>query len=192
MPLKRAGNLGLMVYQFPPWFDYREANMDYVLFCKRLAAGLPLAVEFRHGSWLTPKRAPSLFDPSKRTASPISRPTSRSRARSLRALHPRGHHRLRLFQVPRQELRELAEKKHGDFPEVCVLLFRRRIEIIHAGHKRGRRASEADLRHVQQLPPGKRHLERQAPHGIAQDGGRGRPGPRAVKSAVRPGIKEAV
>jgi uncharacterized protein YecE (DUF72 family) len=39
LPLKRSGKLGLMVYQFPPWFDYRETNLDYVLFCKQLAAG---------------------------------------------------------------------------------------------------------------------------------------------------------
>ena len=61
-PLIRAGKLGLMVYQFPPWFDYKEANLDYVLFCKELAKGVPLAVEFRHGSWLTPKRSASVFD----------------------------------------------------------------------------------------------------------------------------------
>jgi len=62
MPLRRAGKLGLMVYQFPPWFDYRQANLDYILFCRDLTAGMPLAVEFRHGSWLTPRAAPTIFD----------------------------------------------------------------------------------------------------------------------------------
>lgn len=62
LPLSRAGKLGLMVYQFPPWFDYKEANLDYILFCKTLAKRSPLAVEFRHGSWLTPARREGVFD----------------------------------------------------------------------------------------------------------------------------------
>jgi uncharacterized protein YecE (DUF72 family) len=62
MPLRRAGKLGLLVYQFPPWFDYRQANLDYILFCRDLTAGMPLAVEFRHGSWLTSRAAPRVLD----------------------------------------------------------------------------------------------------------------------------------
>lgn len=58
-PLIRARKLGLLVYQFPPWFDYKERNFDYMLLCKELAAPLPMAVEFRHGSWLSAARAPS-------------------------------------------------------------------------------------------------------------------------------------
>jgi uncharacterized protein YecE (DUF72 family) len=61
MPLTRAGKLGLLVYQFPPWFGYSERNEDYILSCKKLAAGLPMAVEFRHGSWLSAARAPSVL-----------------------------------------------------------------------------------------------------------------------------------
>lgn len=61
-PLIRSGKLGLMVYQFPPWFDYKDANLDYVLFCRNMTGGLPLAVEFRHGSWLVPRRAEHVFD----------------------------------------------------------------------------------------------------------------------------------
>lgn len=62
LPLKRAGKLGLMVYQFPPWFDFKRANLDYVLFCKDLAKDAPLAVEFRHGSWLVPERRKQVFE----------------------------------------------------------------------------------------------------------------------------------
>lgn len=61
LPLKRAGKLGLMVYQFPPWFDYRRANVERLLFCRDLMPGLPCAVEFRHGSWLTPQGAPPVL-----------------------------------------------------------------------------------------------------------------------------------
>jgi len=57
MPLARAGKLGVIVFQFPPWFDCKSGNMDYVLFCKQLMAELSLAVEFRHGSWLSGAKA---------------------------------------------------------------------------------------------------------------------------------------
>jgi uncharacterized protein YecE (DUF72 family) len=60
-PLKHARKLGLMLFQFPPWFDYKISNMDYILFCRQIMEGLPLAVEFRHGSWLTNRNAPTTF-----------------------------------------------------------------------------------------------------------------------------------
>lgn len=56
-PLKKGNKLGVLVFQFPPWFRYNHANMDYILTCKNRMADLPFAVEFRHGSWLTPDRA---------------------------------------------------------------------------------------------------------------------------------------
>jgi uncharacterized protein YecE (DUF72 family) len=62
LPLKSAGKLGHLVFQFPPWFDYKVSNMDYLLFCRELMGGLALAAEFRHGSWLTSRNAPSVFD----------------------------------------------------------------------------------------------------------------------------------
>jgi uncharacterized protein YecE (DUF72 family) len=62
LPLKRAGKLGLMVFQFPPWFQHNRANMDYILFSKQLMDDLPLAVEFRHGSWLSASKASKVFD----------------------------------------------------------------------------------------------------------------------------------
>lgn len=52
-PLRTAGKLGLLVFQFPPWFWYKAANLDYILKCRELMGDLPIAVEFRHGSWLT-------------------------------------------------------------------------------------------------------------------------------------------
>lgn len=55
-PLHRAGKLGLMVFQYPPWFTYGPRNLDYILQCKEWMTHLPTAVEFRHGSWLTPGR----------------------------------------------------------------------------------------------------------------------------------------
>lgn len=51
-PLIDLGKLGVVVFQFPPWFLYRKSNLDYILRCQELMSGLPIAVEFRHGSWL--------------------------------------------------------------------------------------------------------------------------------------------
>ncbi len=56
-PLVRSGKLGLIVFQFPPWFTRTSSNFDYMLFCRDAMDGLRMAVEFRHGSWLTPQRA---------------------------------------------------------------------------------------------------------------------------------------
>ena len=60
-PLRAARKLGFIIFQFPPWFGYKKANLDYILYCKELMAGLPIAVEFRHGSWLTHHHADAVF-----------------------------------------------------------------------------------------------------------------------------------
>jgi uncharacterized protein YecE (DUF72 family) len=52
-PLMETNKLGVLVFQFPPWFHYRTVNLDYILTCKELMQVLQIAVEFRHGSWLT-------------------------------------------------------------------------------------------------------------------------------------------
>jgi uncharacterized protein YecE (DUF72 family) len=52
-PLRAAGKLGVLVFQFPPWFWYKAADLDYILKCRELMGELPIAVEFRNGSWLT-------------------------------------------------------------------------------------------------------------------------------------------
>jgi uncharacterized protein YecE (DUF72 family) len=61
-PLIKTNKLGVLVFQFPPWFQYRTSNLDYMLNCGELMRGLPVAIEFRHGSWLTPDRSDSVFD----------------------------------------------------------------------------------------------------------------------------------
>lgn len=60
-PLYEAHKLGVVVFQFPPWFLYRKSNLDYIVKCKELMGELPVAVEFRHGSWLTPERRESVI-----------------------------------------------------------------------------------------------------------------------------------
>jgi uncharacterized protein YecE (DUF72 family) len=61
MPLQTAGKLGLLVFQFPPWFTYKTSHLDFILRCRERMGDLPLAVEFRHGSWLTAARAATVF-----------------------------------------------------------------------------------------------------------------------------------
>ncbi|GAB4486738.1 MAG: DUF72 domain-containing protein [Thermodesulfovibrionales bacterium] len=56
-PLSRSGKLGLVVFQFPPWFRYSTRNLDEILACRESMRGLRIAVEFRHGSWLVPEKA---------------------------------------------------------------------------------------------------------------------------------------
>ena len=60
-PLRQAGKMGFVIFQFPPWFGYKNANRDYLLYCKELMAGTPIAVEFRHGSWLTGRHQAEMF-----------------------------------------------------------------------------------------------------------------------------------
>jgi uncharacterized protein YecE (DUF72 family) len=55
-PLIRAHKIGILVFQYPPWFTYSHRNLDYILTCRDLMAPLQVAVEFRHGSWLVSGR----------------------------------------------------------------------------------------------------------------------------------------
>ena len=60
-PLKEAGKLGFIIFQFPPWFGSKKGNKGYLLYCRELMAGHPIAVEFRHGSWLTSRNREETF-----------------------------------------------------------------------------------------------------------------------------------
>lgn len=60
-PLKERRKMGFVIFQFPPWFGYKNANLDYLLYCRELMAGTPIAVEFRHGSWLTERHREDVF-----------------------------------------------------------------------------------------------------------------------------------
>ena len=52
-PLRTAGKLGLLVFQFPPWFTATRSNARYIEDCRRRLPRDRLAIEFRHASWLT-------------------------------------------------------------------------------------------------------------------------------------------
>lgn len=50
-PLVEAGKLGVILFQFPPWFTIRRDNKQYLLEVRARCDPLPIAVEFRHESW---------------------------------------------------------------------------------------------------------------------------------------------
>jgi uncharacterized protein YecE (DUF72 family) len=51
-PLEDAGKLGILLFQFPPWFTIARKNKDYVLECAKRAAPLRIAVELRNQTWM--------------------------------------------------------------------------------------------------------------------------------------------
>jgi uncharacterized protein YecE (DUF72 family) len=53
LPLDSAGKLGVVLFQFPPWFRAGSRERDYILGCRERLPQYRLAVEFRHASWVT-------------------------------------------------------------------------------------------------------------------------------------------
>ena len=51
-PLREAGKLGAVLFQFPPWFTRSRAAIDYLREVRERLAGWRLAVEFRGGGWM--------------------------------------------------------------------------------------------------------------------------------------------
>lgn len=54
-PLKAAGRLGLVHFQFPPWVRRTPAARAHVAHCVERLAGHTVSVEFRHASWFAPE-----------------------------------------------------------------------------------------------------------------------------------------
>lgn len=50
-PAHEAGKLGVVLFQFPPFFTFGTKNFDYILAVSEEMVPYRLAVEFRHGSW---------------------------------------------------------------------------------------------------------------------------------------------
>lgn len=61
-PLWQAGKLGVVLFQFPPWFHMSRQNMGYIEHCRRMMPQHRLAVEFRNGSWLEERNAPETMN----------------------------------------------------------------------------------------------------------------------------------
>lgn len=56
-PLAAAGKLGVLLFQFPPWFERGEARERYLTHLAENAAPYRVAVEFRNHSWLEDEEA---------------------------------------------------------------------------------------------------------------------------------------
>jgi uncharacterized protein YecE (DUF72 family) len=56
-PLRESGKLGAVFLQFPRWVFPSNETREHILQARERLGGLPIAVEFRHGSWFNEKNA---------------------------------------------------------------------------------------------------------------------------------------
>jgi uncharacterized protein YecE (DUF72 family) len=57
-PLRAAGKLGAILFQFPQWFPISRANKAYILSCAEKVAPRRACIEFRNRTWMTPDNQP--------------------------------------------------------------------------------------------------------------------------------------
>ena len=57
LPLDSAGKLGVIVFQFPPWFLPGRESKAYIEEAQQRLPQYRLAIEFRNGAWLSEKNA---------------------------------------------------------------------------------------------------------------------------------------
>lgn len=62
MPLRQAGKLGSILFQFPPWFLANKASLAHIEECVKRMEGFRLAVEFRNETWFYEKNRERIFD----------------------------------------------------------------------------------------------------------------------------------
>jgi uncharacterized protein YecE (DUF72 family) len=55
LPLDSAGKLGVVLFQFPPWFMPSHENLEYLVSCQQHLPQYRIAIEFRHFSWVNEK-----------------------------------------------------------------------------------------------------------------------------------------
>lgn len=56
-PLRTAGRLGAVLFQFPPWFTPGPRAEKTLTECAERTSGWPVSVEFRHPAWWSPGQA---------------------------------------------------------------------------------------------------------------------------------------
>ena len=61
-PLRSAGKLGALLFQFPPWFTIGRKSRDYIIECAKRAAPVPICVEFRNKTWLSERNEKETLD----------------------------------------------------------------------------------------------------------------------------------
>lgn len=55
VPLQQAGKLAMVLFQFPPWFDCKRVNVNYLRYAKQMMGDIPVALEFRNQTWFSPQ-----------------------------------------------------------------------------------------------------------------------------------------
>jgi uncharacterized protein YecE (DUF72 family) len=55
LPLDSAGKLGVVLFQFPPWFYPGNQQLEYIRSCHERLPQYRIAIEFRHPSWVNEK-----------------------------------------------------------------------------------------------------------------------------------------
>ncbi len=53
IPYQEANKLATVLFQFPPWFDCKKENVDYLRYCRNFMGDIPVALEFRNQSWFS-------------------------------------------------------------------------------------------------------------------------------------------
>jgi uncharacterized protein YecE (DUF72 family) len=51
-PLRKAGKLGAILFQFPPWFTFGPEQVEYLGTVREMLPDETIGVEFRHRSWV--------------------------------------------------------------------------------------------------------------------------------------------
>jgi len=62
LPLDSAGKLGVIVFQFPPWFLPGRESKDCITEAKERLPQYRIAIEFRNATWLSEKNADRTLD----------------------------------------------------------------------------------------------------------------------------------
>lgn len=60
-PLRFAGKLGYILFQYPPWFEKTDENRAFIEKARRLLPEANIAVEFRNGTWLADREREDTF-----------------------------------------------------------------------------------------------------------------------------------
>lgn len=50
-PYRDNNKLAIVLFQFPPWFDCKRENVEYLRWCRNEMGDIPCALEFRNQSW---------------------------------------------------------------------------------------------------------------------------------------------
>ncbi|MBE5105476.1 DUF72 domain-containing protein [Bacillus thuringiensis] len=55
LPLIEANKLKMILFQYPPWFDCKKKNVDFLRYTKEKMGDLPCTIEFRNQTWFYPE-----------------------------------------------------------------------------------------------------------------------------------------